>query len=176
MFSARCGKHSFWRLSRINYMCRALILMTDYTTSYGDVFLNEWMTWHLFIQMVNIDHKGLGRYKRYDLNKDLMGRGYVAPSIVRLVVAKLMRGRVSWGQFCSNFERILGQKEFDWHHYRGQRTKKDRIQNQDKQADMKYNLQNKILKIGKRKRMNGRGWASFIPMPDISRVSPAAAP
>ena len=44
--------------------------------------------------MVNIDHKGLGRYKRYDLNKDLMGRGYVAPSIVRLVVAKLMRGRV----------------------------------------------------------------------------------
>ena len=63
--------------------------------------------------MVNIDHKGLGRYKRYDLNKDLMGRGYVAPSIVRLVVAKFMRGRVSRGQFCSNFERILGQKEFD---------------------------------------------------------------
>ena len=33
---------------------------------------------------------------------------------------------------------------------------------------MKYNLQNKILKIGKRKRMNGRGWASFIPVLDIS--------
>ena len=64
-------------------------------------------TCHLFLQMVNIDHKGLGRYKRYDLNKDLMGRGCVAPSIVRLVVAKFMRGRplVEWAEV--NFVAIL---------------------------------------------------------------------